>query len=284
MEWYIIPTGRVWVDPGGALGLVPRPLWIEHQPVDSEHRTPMDLNSLLVFSDGKVILIDTGLGHKLSEKANMNWGLEWPEGTLIENLAKKGVSPEDVDLVINTHLHSDHCGGNTFLDHEETMTTYPQADYIVQRMEFADAYHPDVRTGGTYLADNFVPLWKKDKLKLLHGDTQVTPQIKTIITRGHTRGHQSVILEDGESPPVFFISDLASYAVHFAKTAWVTAYDVEPLETIATKTRLQKWAVEEKAIIIFQHDTHIRTGQLILDDKGRYQIAILESGSIDLRP
>ena len=99
MEWHIIPTGRVWVDPGGALGLVPRPLWIEHQPVDLEHRTPMDLNSLLVFSDGKVILIDTGLGHKLSEKANLNWGLEWPEGTLLENLAKKGVAPEDVDTM-----------------------------------------------------------------------------------------------------------------------------------------------------------------------------------------
>lgn len=282
MEWHIIPTGRVWVDPGGALGLVPRPLWIEHQPVDGQHRTPMDLNSLLVFSEGKTILVDTGMGHKLSEKARQNWGLEWPEGTLLENLAKHGVSPEDVDLVIDTHLHSDHCGGNTYLDREEILPSFPRAKYLVQRLEFADAYHPDARTSGTYLAENFVPLWKRGQLKMLTGDTRITKHVQTVLTRGHTRGHQSIILSAGINPPVLFLSDLASYAIHFAKTAWVTAYDVEPLETIVTKTRWQQWALEEEATLIFQHDTHIRKGQLMVDNRGRYEILNLESGSIDL--
>ena len=169
MEWHIIPTGRVWVDPGGALGLVPRPLWIEHQPVDEHHRTPMDLNSLLVFSEGKTILIDTGMEHKLPKKAIKNWGLEWPEGTLIENLGAHGLSPDDIDIVIDTHLHSDHCGGNTYIDGNGILPTFPKAEYLVQRMEFADAYHPDARTSGTYLAENYVPLWKEGRLKFLHG-------------------------------------------------------------------------------------------------------------------
>jgi len=280
MEWYIIPTGRVWVDPGGALGLVPRPLWIEHQPVDSENRTPMDLNSLLVFSEGKTILIDTGLGHKLTEKARENWGLEWPEGTLLENLAAHGVSPKDVNIVIDTHLHSDHCGGNTIFDGEDVVPTFPTAEYWVQRMEFADAYHPDARTSGTYLPENYVPLWKLGRLKLLHGDTQVTNNVRTVVTRGHTRGHQSIVLTDGKNFPIFFVSDLASYAVHFAKTAWVTAYDVEPLETIATKQRWQEWAYHENALLIFQHDTHTRQGQLIINDRGKYEISTIELGSM----
>ena len=280
MEWHLIPTGRVWVEPGGAMGLVPRPLWIEHQPVDEQQRTPMDLNSLLVFSEGRTIVIDTGLGHKLPDKAAANWGLEWPEGTLLENLAKHGVSPEDVDLVIDTHLHSDHCGGNTLLEDGEILPTFPKAEYWVQRLEFADAYHPDARTAGTYLAENFVPLWKGGQLKLLHGDTAATSEVRTVVTRGHTRGHQSVILEDGENPPVMFVSDLASYAIHFAKTAWVTAYDVEPLETIRTKARWQQWALENDATLIFQHDAYIRMGKLTLDERGRYEILPMQPGSM----
>jgi len=279
MEWHLIPTGRVWVDPGGAMGLVPRPLWMKHQPEDDQQRTPMDLNSLLVFSRGKNILIDTGIGHKLNEKAIKNWGLEWPEGTLIENLAEHGVAPEDIDLVIDTHLHSDHCGGNTYLDGEMILPTFPQAEYWVQRIEFADAYHPDARTRGTYLAENFVPLWQQDRLKLLHGDTSVTDEVRTVLTRGHTRGHQSVIVDETGKPPVLFLSDLASYAVHFSKSAWVTAYDVEPLETINTKIRWQKWALETNATLIFQHDATIRMGNLITNDRGRYEIAALIPGS-----
>ena len=280
MEWHVIPTGRVWVEPGGAMGLVPRPLWIEHQPVDEMQRTPMDLNSLLVFSEGRTIVIDTGIGHKLPDKAVANWGLEWPEGTLVDNLAKHGVAPEDVDLVIDTHLHSDHCGGNTLLDQGEVLPTFPKAEYWVQRLEFADAYHPDARTAGTYLAENFVPLWQHGHLRLLHGDTAATREVRTVVTRGHTRGHQSVILEDGKGPPVMFVSDLASYAIHFAKSAWVTAYDVEPLETIRTKARWQQWALENDATLIFQHDAYIRMGKLALDERGRYEVLPMQPGSM----
>jgi glyoxylase-like metal-dependent hydrolase (beta-lactamase superfamily II) len=279
MEWHIIPTGRVWMDTGGAFGLTPQPLWIEHQPVDEKHRIPMDLDGLLVISEGKKIIIDNGLGHKLSEKAERNFGLEYPEGTLVENLEKHGLTPADIDIVINTHLHSDHCGANTMLDGETVIPTFPNAEYWIQRLEFADAFHPDARTRGTYFADNFVPLWKAGKIRFLHGDTEVTSEVRTVMTRGHTRGHQSIILDDGSGVPVFFTADLSTYAVHFAKPSWVTAYDVEPLETITTKAKWQKWVLETNATLFFQHDSYTRTAKLIVNDRGRYEIKTLTPGS-----
>lgn len=282
MEWHVIPTARVWVDPGGAWGLVPRTLWIEHQPLDGEQRTPMDLNSLLIFSEGKTILIDTGMGHKLPPKAEKNWGLEWPEGTLLENLAKYGVGAEDVDIVIDTHLHSDHCGGNTYEADGEILPTFPNAQYLVQWMEFADAYNPDARTRGTYLPENFVPVWQRDKFNLLHGDTQITKDVRCVLTRGHTRGHQSILLDDGKTPPAFFVADLASFSTHLARASWVTAYDVEPLETIRTKQKIQTWALENEGILIFQHDTRTRKGKLYLNEKDRPAIETIEAGSEDL--
>lgn len=283
MEWHIIPTGRVWVEPGGALGLVPRPLWIEHQPVDQHNRTPMDLNSILIFAGDKKILVDTGLGHKLSDKAITQWGLEWPEGTLLENLAAHGLAPEDIDLVVNTHLHSDHCGGDTLLVGEAILPTFPNAQYYVQRLEFADAYNPDERTRGTYLPENFVPLWQEGRLNFYHGDTEIANGVRAILTRGHTRGHQCILLKAPDQPPALFVADLTSYAVHFAKTAWVTAYDVEPLETITTKKQWQTWAMENKATLIFQHDAHVRTGQLVTNDRGRYEVKTLSQGSYSLK-
>lgn len=281
MEWQIIPTGRVWMDSGGALGLTPKPLWIEHQPVDEHHRIPMDMDGLLVISEGKNILIDNGVGHKLNEKAIRNWGLEFPEGTLNDNLAKHGITPADIDIVINTHLHSDHCGGNTSLEDDQVVPTFPNAEYWIQRIEFADAYHPDARTRGTYLSENFVPLWKQGRIKFLHGDTQVTSELRTVITRGHTHGHQSILLEDGSGVPFFFPADLSTYAIHFAKPSWVTAYDVEPLETIATKAGWQKWALETNATLFFQHDAYTRLAKLVLNDRGRYEIKTLTPGSIE---
>ncbi|MBN2500207.1 MAG: MBL fold metallo-hydrolase [Anaerolineales bacterium] len=275
MQWHVIRTGRVWVDPGGPFGLVPRPLWEKYQTPDEHGRVPMDLNCLLVFSDDKIILIDNGLGDKLDERARQNWGLEYPHGTLLENLAKHGIQAEEVDIMIDTHLHSDHCSGNTRLTDGETQPTFPNAQYIVQRLEWADAMHPNVRTRNTYLPENFVPVWEKGLFRFLRGDTQITSHVRCVLTRGHTRGHQCVLIEGAESP-ILFMADLASYAVNMTRQAWVTAYDVEPLETIATKSIWQAWALEHDALLIFQHDTTMTAGKLYKDDKGRLQLRPVE--------
>lgn len=280
LEWHIIPTGRVWVDPGGAFGLVPRTMWQKHQTPNKNQMIPMDLNSLLIFSDDKTILVDTGIGDKLTPKAMDRWGIEWPEGTMLNNLEKYGVRPEDVDIVINTHLHSDHSGGNTHLSDGLPVATFPNATYMVQGNEYFDATNTNVRTRATYLPSNFVPIEEGGQFKKLDGDTQITSHVRTVRTPGHTPGHQAIIVEDGEHP-LFFVSDLATFSIHFAKTAWVTAYDVEPLITIKTKETWQNWAFENKAFIIFQHDITARSGFLMKNEKGRYEIEVIEKGSVN---
>jgi len=271
MEWHIIPTGRVWVDPGGPFGLVPQPLWRKHQTPDEHGRVPMDLNCLLIQTEGQRILVDCGLGDKLSPKAQRNWGIEWPHGTLRENLAKLGVAPQDVDLVIDTHLHSDHCGGNTTLIEGQPRPTFPNAEYLVQRVEWADAMHPDLRTRNTYLPENYRPVWQAGQFRFLHGDTKIVNGVRCVVTPGHTRGHQVVIVETAKAP-VLFVADLASYAVHMERAAWVTAYDIAPLENITTKQRWQAWALEHQALLVFEHDTTLRLGKLEKDDDGRLNV------------
>ncbi len=277
-RWHVIPTGRVWVDPGGAFGLVPRSMWQKHQIPNQDQLIPMDLNSLLVFSDDKVILVDTGIGDKLSPKAMDIWGIEWPEGKMLNNLGKYGVEPGDIDIVINTHLHSDHSGGNTQIVDGKIEATFPNAIYTVQETEYFDATNTNVRTRSTYLPENFNVLKQNNRFKFLDGDTRITSHVQTVRTPGHTPGHQSIILE-GEENPIFFVSDLASYAIHFAKTAWVTAYDVEPLVTIKSKEVWQNWAFANKALVVFQHDCTVRSGFLVKNEKDRYEIDVQEVGS-----
>jgi len=275
---YIIPTGRVRVDPGGPFGLVPRSLWSTYQPSDKDNLVLMDLNACLITYDKTKILIDTGLGDKLSPKGIRYWNLDHPAGTLVGNLEKAGVSPEEIDIVINTHLHWDHCGGNTRIENGETKPTFPNAEYWVQRTEWADAMHPDARTRGTYLPENFKPIWNTGQLRLLTGDTQVTPEIRCVVTRGHTRAHQSILL-DSKPYPILFVADMASFAIHMARPAWVTSYDVEPLENIATKRRWQQWAVAKEALLIFEHDTVVPLAQLKEETHGKLML-----NPVDLAP
>ncbi|HKY79568.1 MAG TPA: MBL fold metallo-hydrolase [Anaerolineales bacterium] len=271
LEWHLIPAGTSWVDPGGPFGLVPRTLWSRHQTSNERGLVPMRLNCLLIRSEGVTILVDNGLGDKLDAKAIRQWGLEYPDGTLLENLARHGVQPEDVDIMLDTHLHSDHCSGNTTMKDGRLQATFPNAEYWVQRVEFADAMHPNGRTGATYLPENFVPIWEAGKFRLLHGDTPVTKEVRCVVAPGHTRGMQVVVVETGERP-LLYVNDLASFAVHFERRAWVTAYDVEPLENIRTKATWQAWALEHKALLIFEHDTTLAVGELVQVEEGKLKV------------
>lgn len=277
MDWNILRTGRVKVDAGGPFGLVPRALWVKGLKPDEHNLVSMDLNCLLVHSDGKVIVVDTGLGDKLDKGAQRNWNIEYPDGSLLDNLKELGVAPEDVDIVIDTHLHWDHCGGNTHIEDGQVVPTFPQAEYWVQYVEWADAMHPDARTRATYLLDNYRPVWERGQFHFLYGDTQVTDEVRCVMTRGHTRGHQSVIIETGDKP-VMYLADLSTYAIHFARPAWVTAYDVEPLENIATKKRWQKWALENEATLVFEHDTQTTLGRLLRDEDGKLRVENIYGG------
>ncbi len=266
LEYHLVSDGLSWVDGGGAFGLVPRLVWEQRLHPDEQNRVPLALNSLLIRSAGKTILVDTGYGRKLTDKMQLHAGLERAEGDLLEALARLGVAPADVDIVINTHLHLDHCGGNTIRQGDTAVPTFPNAQYFIQRLEWSDAIVPNERTSATYFPENYQPLQATGQLKLIDGPTQVTSEVRTAVTRGHTRAHQVVILESGGETAVF-MADMATLHYHIERLAWVTAYDVEPLESIETKRYWQQWAVQKNALLLFQHDTQIATGKLRRDGK-----------------
>ncbi len=253
-ELFIVSDGMIKLDTGGVFGLVPRALWEKVEAADSQGRVDTQLNCLLIVSDKKRMLVDNGLGDKLTPKQELNYGREGGS-QLLSNLAALGFKPEDIDIVVDTHLHADHCGGNTRLVDGDIVPTFPRAEYWIQRQEWADAAFPNERTQATYLAENFKPIGQS-RLCLLTGDTRVTSEVKCIVTRGHTRAHQCVVIESGGKTAIF-LADMAGRAVYMEKLAWIPAYDVEPLESLETKRRIRDWAYEENALMIFQHDPRI---------------------------
>jgi glyoxylase-like metal-dependent hydrolase (beta-lactamase superfamily II) len=261
LQYHLLSDGMAWTDGGGAFGLVPRLIWERHLQPDEQNRVLFSLNCLLIRSEGKTILVDTGYGHKLSDKARRHAGLERPQGDLLADLSRLGLKPEEIDIVINTHLHLDHCGGNTTRQGDAVVPTFPNAQYLIQRLEWADAILPNERTRATYFSENYQPLLAAGQLKIINGPTRVTGEVHTAVTRGHTRAHQVVILESNGKTAIF-LADMATLHYHLERLAWVTAYDVEPLESIETKRYWQQWAVEKDALLIFQHDIQIPTGKL----------------------
>jgi glyoxylase-like metal-dependent hydrolase (beta-lactamase superfamily II) len=268
LEVHLILESTVRVDAGGAFGLVPRALWGKLMPYDDNNTVVMTQHVLFVQSAGRRIVIDTGLGGNLTSRQIAFRKLERPRGTLIDALNRLGIRPEDIDLVIDTHLHNDHCGGNVRVDADGRVEpVFPNAEYVVQRREYEDALHPNERTRATYILDNYQPLYERGQLRLLDGDTELAPGIRGVVAPGHTPGHMAVRLEDGGEHGAF-VCDMASYAIHFERLGWMTAYDVEPLITLETKRAWQHWALETHALLFFPHDPLRPAGRLILGEGG----------------
>jgi len=277
LEIHLINDCRAMVDPGGPFGLVPRKLWSRYITPSEDHLVPMNYTCLYVRSGAKQIVVDTGFGTKLDERSKQIWQIE-KTGGLIAGLEQLGVQAQDVDLVIDTHLHSDHCGGNTRFSESsmsEVEATFPNAEYVVQRREYEDAMHPNERTQATYHFYNYQPLVESGQMRLLQGDTELAKGISGIVTPGHTPGHMSVFFESGGEHAAF-LCDLATYAVHFERLAWITAYDVEPLVTLESKRKWQQWALETNAVLIFPHDTLRPVGRLIQNESGHMQVQAIE--------
>lgn len=274
LEVYLINDGLMRLDAGGAFGLVPRVLWSQVITADEHNLVPMTLRCLAVRTGGKTIIVDTGLGDKLSARMRAIWHLERPEGGLLDGLARLGLRPETVDLVINTHLHADHCGGNTRLDESGAVEpVFPNAEYVVQRREYEDAMQPNERTRATYFPVNYQPLVAAGQLRLLEREEEeLAPGVFAVRTPGHTPGHMCVRLESG-GEHALFVCDLATLAVHFVRLGWMTAYDVEPLVTLETKRRWTRWALENNALLIFSHDSQVAAGRLIQAGDGLPEIA-----------
>jgi glyoxylase-like metal-dependent hydrolase (beta-lactamase superfamily II) len=272
IELIAISDGTVWWDGGGAFGLVPKIRWEKLLPPNAQNRVPMALRCLLIRTPNTTILVDTGMGDKVTPEVaeQQSFALDRPNGWLLDDLARQGVAPEDVDVVVLTHLHADHCGGSTRWLDGRFVPTFPRAEYWVQQREWDDAHHPNERTRATYYTVNFDPLEATRKLCLLRGDAPVTRGVRVAVAPGHTAGIQAVVIESGDHTAVF-LSDLAFFHWQLERLAWVSAYDIDPMTTIETKRRWQPWLVERQATVFFQHDPLMAVGELKVQE-GHYHV------------
>jgi glyoxylase-like metal-dependent hydrolase (beta-lactamase superfamily II) len=181
---------------------------------------------------------------------------------LLRSLEALGIGPLDINLVINTHLHADHCGGNTHYDNDgDLVPTFPWATYCVQRLELADATFPNEWTQPGYRPEDWEPLSKAGQLRVLSGDTRLTDEIRVVVMPGHTRAHQCVVVESAGQTAIF-LGDIAAWPVHMERLAWVSANDVEPMTNIETKRKLAYWAIENRVLLLFNHHPEILAGYL----------------------
>ena len=258
----VLSDGCSWQDAGAVHGLVPRVMW-ERVTTDlnAQHQIPLALNCLLLESDGKTVLIETGQGDKDFDLLRARGGAVG-HGKLLDALAAEGVAPGDVDIVINTHLHNDHCGWNTRRIDGALRPTFPNARYVVQAGEWDVATHPNERTRATYLADNLLPLREAAQVDLIDGETAVTSQLTVVETPGHTADHASVLIRDGGEAAIY-IGDIAQHRVQLERVAWISAFDVLPLVSLETKKRLVREAVAGNHLILSVHTPYPGAGRLV---------------------
>ena len=250
LEFHILVDGKLWLDGGAMFGVVPKPLWEKKAPPDARNRIEMAMNCLLVKAGGKTILVETGAGAKMAPKLRDIYGLDGP--FLNDRLREYGLDTTDIDIVINTHLHFDHCGGNTRVAGDKVVSMYPNARYVVQRGEFEHARHPNERDQASYFPDNYMPIHAASKLSLLEADRAIAPGVELIRVPGHTENMQCVKLSGG-GKTAFFFADLVPTAAHLS-LPWIMGYDLFPMTTLENKKKWIPAVVKEGWLAIFGHD------------------------------
>ena len=267
-DMYPVTDGRFRLDGGAMFGVVPKALWQKCCEVDELNRIPLSLTCLLIRAHGKNILVDTGLGDKEDARFHSMFAVERTP-TLHESLKHHGLSRDDIHMVVNTHLHFDHAGGNT-VTHENgaIRSTFPKAGYYVQQGEYADATNVNERTKASYRRDNFAPIAQHKQWEFIEGDRELLPGITTVVTSGHTRFHQSVKVES-EGQVAFFLGDLIPTVSH-VPLPYIMGYDLYPIQTLDTKRWVLDQAFEGNWLLVFEHDPLIQAGHVRKDVEGKY--------------
>ena len=247
----IFSDGTFKLDGGAMYGVVPKVFWEKQQRPDALNRVELDMNCVLIRDADHVVIVETGAGTKMSDKLRGIYGIDRPP-QLLGELAKRGVKPEDVTVVVNTHLHFDHAGGNTRRDGDALVATFPRASYAFQRLEWLDAVHPNERTRASYYPEDFAPLEAPGKLELIDEEVEIIPGVRLDRVQGHTRGTQTVRVTDGKRT-VFFSSDFMPDR-HHLPLPWIPAQDLFPLDTLEAKRTILARAADERWIVGFTHD------------------------------
>jgi methylmalonyl-CoA epimerase len=269
VELISLCDGFIGLDGGAMFGTVPKPLWEKKTPSDARNRIRLAMRPLVVRG-ARTMIIDAGLGDKEPAKFNDIYGVE-RERNLDHTLAEAGLSADDIDIVLATHLHFDHAGGFTRRDAAgHVRPRFPRAQYIVRRGEWEDATHPHERNRASYLPDNYVPLAEAGVLQLVDDDATIMPGVKVRRTGGHTMHHQMVIIESGGRAAAF-VADMMPTTAHLPE-AWIMGYDLYPMDTLAAKKAFLPDAVAREMLVFFEHDPGVAAGYIRDDAAGKRSV------------
>ena len=263
-ELTAISDGIYHLDGGTFFGVIPKSMWQKKVAADEQNMVPAGLNSVVVRTGDHTVLIETGIGNKLAERMVKIYG---QPAQLLDNLAAAGISPEDIDIVINTHLHFDHCGWNTVRQNGKVVPTFPRAKYYAPEGEWQYGRRPSERDAISYIPDNYDPLIATGQMRLLKGDQEIVPGISVKVFPGHTRHMQAVILRSG-GQTACYISDLIPTSWHL-DLAWVMSFDLFPLETMESRKNYYAEAIPQKWLTMFTHDPNMPWAHVEKDEKGK---------------
>jgi glyoxylase-like metal-dependent hydrolase (beta-lactamase superfamily II) len=263
-ELIAVSDGTYRLDGGAFFGVVPKVMWEKKVKADAENYVPVGLNSVVVRTGQHTVLIETGIGNKLPERLIKIFG---QPAQLLDNLNAAGISPEDIDIVINSHLHFDHCGWNTMIKDDKIVPTFPKAKYYAPEGEWQHGRLQLERDAISYMSENYDPLIKTGQMELLQGDQEIVPGISVRVFPGHTLHMQAVIIESG-GQTACYISDLIPTSAHIDLT-WVMAFDLLPLRTIESRKRYYAQSIPEKWLTMFTHDPNLPWAYVEKDERGK---------------
>jgi methylmalonyl-CoA epimerase len=267
-ELVTLSDGFFWLDGGAMFGVVPRPLWEKKLPADDSNRIPLAMRPLIIRDGKSTVLIDAGCGDKMDAKSARIFNLD-RRYHLDHALADAGLTAEDIDLAVASHLHFDHVGGFTAAGPNGSIVPrFPRAKYIAHRGEWDDATSPNARNRASYLQDNFVPLRDAGVLTLVDDGAEIVPGVRYRRSGGHTRNHQVVTIESAGKTAVF-TADMYPTSSHISDP-WVMGYDLYPLETLAFKQAFAREAIDGEYLLFFEHDPSLAAGYLREHDGKRF--------------
>ena len=258
LEFHIVVSGHFRLDGGAMFGVIPKTMWEKVASPDASNRILLAMNSLLILAGGKRILVETGAGDKLPPKLRAIYDQDGPR--LIEGLRAYGLHPDEIDIVVDTHLHFDHCGGNTRIEKDKVVPAFPNARYIVHKGEFEHAKNPTQRDRASYMPDNYMPLEAANKFSLIESDRVIAPGVELIRVPGHTADMLCVKLEGGDKT-AFLFADLVPMTPHLG-LPWIMGYDLYPMQTLENKKKWIPLVARGEWIALFSHDPHIPAAYL----------------------
>jgi len=264
-----VQTGLFKLDGGAMFGVVPKNLWQKTNPSDDQNRIDMCTRALFLDSVKKKILVDTGIGYKLSDKVNKIYDVDFSEYTLEKSLASLGVNKSDITDVILTHLHFDHAGGNTeYNENKEPVPAFPNAVYHVQKKHYEWALNPTERDRASFFPENYKPLENAKVLNLTDGEHKFDEFITLLPVNGHTNNMQMVKISD-EKNSMLYLADLIPTAGHIP-APYIMGYDLFPLTTLEEKHKYLKEITENEMMIFFEHDPHNMAGKIGKNERGYF--------------